>query len=174
MYRKVTRNAQRKMRRESPLRSAHTRLGLAGALIVGALLLWLAHRDWLPHANETLLGTSPDCFKNYSTSIYHIRHDSLFAEYRGMNYPMGEHVLFTDNQPLLTELLKFYHERIRSIEGREIGILNIILLLSQLLVCGGSEFGRHFFVAAIQQDQCALRAFAPLDYSAAAVAAVPI
>lgn len=133
MYRKVTRNAQRKMRRESPLRSAHTRLGLAGALIVGALLLWLAHRDWLPHANETLLGTSPDCFKNYSTSIYHIRHDSLFAEYRGMNYPMGEHVLFTDNQPLLTELLKFYHERIRSIEGREIGILNIILLLSQLL-----------------------------------------
>lgn len=132
MYRKVTRNAQRKMRRESPMRSAHTRLWLAGALLAGALLLWLAHRDWLPHFNATLLGVSPDGFKNYSTLIYHVRHDSLFAEYRGMSYPMGEHVLFTDNQPLLAALLKWYHERIHSLTGREVGIFNIILLLSQL------------------------------------------
>ena len=49
-----------------------------------------------------MFGGGGDGFKNYMTTNWHLAHDSSYVHYGGMNYPYGEHVLFTDNQPLFS------------------------------------------------------------------------
>lgn len=51
-------------------------------------------------------GSGEDGAKNYYTVAYHIQHDSTLSWFEGMNYPEGEHVIYTDNQPLISNLLK--------------------------------------------------------------------
>ena len=57
--------------------------------------------------HDRFITAGGDGFKNYATVIYHVKHDKDWLHYEGMNYPYGEHVLFTDNQPLLANSLKF-------------------------------------------------------------------
>src|SRR6478752_5259727 len=56
--------------------------------------------------NSTLSSITLDSIKNYYTFVYNIRHDSFNFEFNGMNYPFGEHVVYTDCQPLLGFILK--------------------------------------------------------------------
>ena len=51
-------------------------------------------------------GSGEDGAKNYYTVAYHIQHDSTLWWFEGMNYREGEHVIYTDNQPLISNLLK--------------------------------------------------------------------
>jgi hypothetical protein len=51
-------------------------------------------------------GSGEDGSKNYYSVAYHIEHDESLIWFQGMNYPEGEHVLFTDNQPLISNTLK--------------------------------------------------------------------
>lgn len=60
------------------------------------------------HLWETqLMGIGPDGAKNYYTLAYHIEHDATSWWFNGMNYPEGEHLSFTDNQPLVANLLRW-------------------------------------------------------------------
>ncbi|MFN0013336.1 MAG: hypothetical protein ACKVU2_02205 [Saprospiraceae bacterium] len=119
----------------SPKRS-HTFWGLAIVLIACFCLLWLKHGDWLQAPNDYLLGGSPDCFKNYMTSIWHVRHDTSFVHYSGMNYPFGEHVLFTDNQPFFSSAMQWWSRNVSDLTGRTVGVINIFQIISILLGCG--------------------------------------
>ncbi|MBK8555528.1 MAG: hypothetical protein IPL65_07045 [Lewinellaceae bacterium] len=83
-----------------PQRS-HTFLGLLILLTVCFALLWSIHHGWLAHPNTQLIGAGPDGFKNYMTTGWHVRYDTSYVHFGGMNFPFGEHVLFTDNQPIL-------------------------------------------------------------------------
>ncbi|MCZ2355190.1 MAG: hypothetical protein LC115_00655 [Bacteroidia bacterium] len=42
-----------------------------------------------------------DALKNYYTFLYHISYDPNILLFKGMNYPFSEHIVFTDNTPLL-------------------------------------------------------------------------
>ena len=57
---------------------------------------------WMDH----IPGAGEDGAKNFYTVAYHILHDSSLFWFEGMNYPYGEHVLYTDNQPIITNILK--------------------------------------------------------------------
>jgi MFS family permease len=76
--------------------------------------------------NDLLSSITGDALKNYFTFAYHIKEDKSFLEFEGMHYPFGEHVVYTDCQPLLTFILKclpFTHEYL-------IGVLHFVLFFS--------------------------------------------
>ncbi len=51
------------------------------------------------------MGNPKDGIKNYYTLAYHQEYDSSFTRFGGMSYPYGEHIVFTDGQPILSYLL---------------------------------------------------------------------
>ncbi len=117
------------------VKRSHTFWGALGVAGLCALGLWLAHGVWLRAPNDYLLGGSPDGFKNYMTTAWHVRHDTSYAHYGGMNYPFGEHVLFTDNQPIFSSGMQWWSRHVGDLADQSVGILNVSLLLSMLFAC---------------------------------------
>ena len=119
----------------SPKRT-HTFWGLLAVLAVAALLLCAKNSAWIGAPNDYIFGESPDGFKNYMTSSWHVQHDTGYVHYRGMSYPFGEHVLFTDNQPILSAAMQWWSKNMSDLSGRTVGIINTIQLLSMLFGAG--------------------------------------
>lgn len=79
--------------------------------------------------NSILSSITNDSLKNYYTYVYHIKNDNSLLQFNGMNYPYGEHVIYTDCQPLLTfvlKLLPFTHQHL-------IGIMHGLIFLSFII-----------------------------------------
>ena len=92
--------------------------------------LLVFYRPTLLHPNSTQLNSSGDAFKNYYTPTYHVKYDENYWWFEGMNYPYGEHVVFSDAQPLISNTLKFISHNIVDISGSTQGILNLLMILS--------------------------------------------
>lgn len=78
------------------------------------------------HLNSLLSGVNADSLKNYYTFVYHIKNDPTFLHFSGLNFPFGEHIVYTDCQPVITFLLRclpFTHDYL-------IGILHGLVFLS--------------------------------------------
>jgi hypothetical protein len=78
------------------------------------------------HLNSVLFDAEGDSLKNYFTYVYHVQNDHQLLNFTGLNYPFGEHLVYTDCQPLLTFILKlvpFTHQYL-------IGIVHAAMLLS--------------------------------------------
>lgn len=118
-----------------PKRS-NTFWGLLAVLAVAALLLWGKHSEWLRATNDFMLSTSPDGLKNYMTAAWHVAYDSSYVHYGGMGYPYGEHVLFTDNQPIISAAMQWWSHNISSLDGRVVGTMNSIIFISLLMGAG--------------------------------------
>lgn len=76
--------------------------------------------------NSLLSSITGDAIKNYYTFVYHIKNNDRLLHFSGMNFPYGEHVIYTDCQPLLTFVLRclpFAHEYL-------IGIMHSLIFLS--------------------------------------------
>jgi hypothetical protein len=82
----------------------------------------------LRHPNSTMMGSSADAIKNYYTPWYHAKWDSSYTWFQGMNYPYGDHVVFADAQPLLSNAIK-----ILGLADHTVGIMNYAMLLSIVL-----------------------------------------
>ncbi len=101
---------------------------LAGAFAFGILLapLWAA-------PGHHLFGTTEDGLKNYYTALWYVLHDQGL-HFTGMNYPFGEHVVFTDNQPLLALALRCWPAPTAAgTVARVLGALNLLMLAAQVL-----------------------------------------
>lgn len=73
-----------------------------------------------------------DADKNYYTYLYH----SLYGKgitFTGMNYPFGEHVTFTDNQPLLALPIAFLRNYIHLEPDTILFIMNALIPLNFLI-----------------------------------------
>jgi hypothetical protein len=70
------------------------------------IVYFLNFPDVFLHLNSLLSSITLDSIKNYYTFVYHIKADRSALHFTGMNYPFGEHVVFTDCQPLVTWLLR--------------------------------------------------------------------
>ena len=70
-----------------------------------------------------------DGLKNYYTLDYYVKHDDGW-HFSGMNYPYGENIIYTDNQPLLAMVMRFVDRHIFSMDRHVVGTLNMLLLLS--------------------------------------------
>ncbi len=83
-----------------------------------------------PHETFTKGG---DGFKNQATYIYHIKYGKDFLHYEGMNYPYGEHVAFTDNMPIITNILQILKPIFPSITNNIIPIMDNIMLFNFII-----------------------------------------
>ncbi len=90
---------------------------------------------WLITApNQYQLSGGRDGLKNYYTYAYHIKNDDSYSNFKGMNYPYGDNIFFTDGHPLLSTLLKLCGDEASFTRTHSVGILNIILLLNVFLL----------------------------------------
>lgn len=74
-----------------------------------------------------------DAIKNYFTYAYHIKHDASYLNFSGMNYPYGEHFMYTDCHPVLANLFKFLSTKFDFFKEHSIAILNFLMILSIFL-----------------------------------------
>ncbi len=57
---------------------------------------------------KQIAGSGEDGAKNNYTVAYQLEYGQTTGHFEGMNHPFGEHVVFTDNQPIITSLLKLF------------------------------------------------------------------
>ncbi len=119
----------------SPKRG-HTFWGFVAVLVVASIFIWAKHGTWLRSPNAYMLGDSLDGYKNYMTAAWHVQHDSSYVHYSGMGYPFGEHVLFTNNQPIISAGIKWWSRHVFDVNNEVIGILNWLQVLSMIFGAG--------------------------------------
>ncbi|MEM9824106.1 MAG: hypothetical protein AAF985_23675, partial [Bacteroidota bacterium] len=107
--------------------------GLWLLIALMALLIGTRHFDLIKAPNSHFIGHSMDGYRSYMAALYHIKHDTSYGHYEGMNYPYGDRVDFTDNIPLISNGIKFISQNIVDLSPWTIGIWNSFLLLSILL-----------------------------------------
>jgi len=91
------------------------------------LLAWMIPQ-LIFHPNDILLTADGDGLKSYYCFMYHLKFDESFIHFGGMNYPHGEHYLFTDGFPAIAwtlQLLPF-------LQPHGIFIIHFTLILSLL------------------------------------------
>lgn len=103
-----------------------TLLGIVAVLMVREPRLFTAPNDWV-------IEDTYDGFRSYAALYYHVKHDSTYGHYEGMNYPYGDPTAFTDNLPLVANTVKFISKNIVDISDYSGAALNIMLLLSVIL-----------------------------------------
>jgi hypothetical protein len=82
----------------------------------------------LMNPNSYLFNDTGDGFKNYYTFYYHSVNDSSYTEFNGMNYPYGEHYLYTDCHPIIANTFQFLGNFSDEISRYPIGFLNFIMI----------------------------------------------
>lgn len=80
--------------------------------------------------NSYLFSDSGDGVKNYHTYAWHIVHDSTGLIYEGMNYPYGEHFLYTDCHPVFANSFRLMGNYFPFFQSHSIGILNFLMILA--------------------------------------------
>ncbi|RYD96591.1 MAG: hypothetical protein EOP54_13370 [Sphingobacteriales bacterium] len=70
-----------------------------------------------------------DGIKNYFSVLYYVEYDHN-NHFSGMHYPFGDHMLFTDNMPLFSVLVKSINEIIPGFNKYTIGLMNGAMILS--------------------------------------------
>ena len=127
------------------LTSSFTFTGSLFTLALSVLVLYILFGELLSSPNSVYFAEGGDGLQSYYGTMYHISHDTSYARSGGMNYPYGEMVLFTGNQPVIANTIKFISDNIIDISAYTIGILNI-LMLSSIVVAALFIFliFRHF------------------------------
>ncbi|MEO1714509.1 MAG: hypothetical protein AAFU60_14345, partial [Bacteroidota bacterium] len=100
---------------------------------LGLIVLFYFYGAILVQPNHYLFSIGGDGIKNYFTYAWHIQHDSSFIDFEGMNYPYGEHYLYTDCHPALANVLKEISAIFPGLPNVSIGILNVLMLSSIFL-----------------------------------------
>jgi len=103
------------------------------ALIVGmSLYLHSQFKEVIECPSCYLFVDSADGLKNYFTPAYFVKHEPAGLWFNGMNYPYGEHIVYTDNQPIVSLLMKAVGTFV-DMDLHVIGTINILMILSLLL-----------------------------------------
>ena len=103
---------------------------------------------------------SSDGLKNYWTAAYYVKHDDTGIWSKGMNYPYGEHVVYTDNQPIVSAILKAI-DAVIPMDEHVIGTINMLMVISLIIAALVlylilREFGLPRWYAAIMSIPIAL------------------
>ncbi len=85
------------------------------------------------HPNDFMFNNEGDGIKNYFTYCYHIKFDHNFIDFEGMNFPYGEHFLYTDCHPVVANFIKLISGILPVFSEYSIGILNFLMILSIFL-----------------------------------------
>jgi len=94
--------------------------------------LWILYGSSLTLWMDQLPGGGEDGAKNFYTLAYHAQHDDSSLWFDGMNYPYGEHVSYTDNQPIFSIALQWLN-KILPISDHLTFLFVWMMMLSSLL-----------------------------------------
>jgi hypothetical protein len=119
----------RGMRHGTPMVGTFLTLVLAAAMLAGF------YGGIVRSPSEILFGLQSDALKNYYTPLYHLRHDKQYWHFEGLNYPYGDHLIYADAQPALSNLMRFVSSNLIDIRPHYLAILNLVPLL--LIVVAG-------------------------------------
>lgn len=100
--------------------------------LICSVILYFSFQVIFEFPSHYLYSNSGDGLKNYYTLTHYVKHDNGF-HFSGMNYPYGEHIVFTDNQPVYALTLKWISNNIINLDNHIVGILNIWLIFSIFL-----------------------------------------
>ena len=89
--------------------------------------------EFIENPNAFMLDTGVDGLKNYFNPMYYLKYDSWSWHFSGMNYPYGEHLVFTDGQPLLSYTLKALQSMGLNVADNVPAIFNLLMFASILL-----------------------------------------
>ncbi len=98
-------------------------------LVLSFGIYFFYYHHLIMNLNTVLFNIEGDSLKNYYTFVYHIKNDKELLNFSGLNFPFGEHIVYTDCQPLLAITLKalpFTHPYL-------IGIMHGLILLSFII-----------------------------------------
>jgi len=93
--------------------------------IAASLILWFFYSNVIKNINSVIFANGGDGLKNYYTYMFHAKHDQNFWDFKGMNYPFYEHIVYTDAHPLFSYLIGQF-----GLVDYGIGILNFLMLIS--------------------------------------------
>jgi hypothetical protein len=112
----------------------HTQLlGLAATVLFSFAVLSLYYGNLFDKLNQVCFANGGDGMQSYVNMNYHIRFDKTYLRCNSMNYPYGEHDFFTNNQPLISNTIKFISGHIVDISAYTLGILNFMMLFCLLV-----------------------------------------
>jgi hypothetical protein len=107
--------------------------GIVFTALVSLAVLSVFYGNLFDRLNRVCFASGGDGMQSYVNMDYHIRYDSSYMRCNSMNYPYGEHVFFTNNQPPVSNTIKFISENILDISDYTLGILNFIMLFSLVI-----------------------------------------
>ncbi len=101
-------------------------------IFITIILICVYYFEIIITSNSYLMSLSGDSLKNFYTLYYYVINDSA-TWFTGMNHPYGEHLVFTDAQPLLAFVLKMavqvYPNLTNYIQSIEIWILFLSIVV---------------------------------------------
>ncbi len=100
--------------------------------IVAGTILYFVFLPVIQNPEHYLFGNGGDGLKNYFTFIDYVRNGSG-THFSGMNYPYGEHVIFTDSQPAFAFFFHWINHNIINIDNNLVGIYNLLMIFSIFL-----------------------------------------
>ncbi len=104
-------------------------------LSVVFLLFTVRYPFFLKAPTSDFLSNTGDGLKNYVTPMYQVKNGTSAVDFKGMNYPYGEHVLFSDNQPIFSATLSFLKRYIPKIVFYVPSLIHWSMLFSLLFAC---------------------------------------
>ena len=108
-------------------------LSLSGIFILSVLFVSLFYGKVIIHPNSYLFSSDGDAMKNYYTYAYFIKNNISDTNFEGMNYPYGEHYLYTDCHPVIASFLKSAAHIFPGIADYSIGIINFLMIVSMII-----------------------------------------
>ncbi len=106
---------------------------LISLVIISFCIVLFFYGKVLISPNSYLFNTDGDAIKNYYTYYYHITNDSSYINFQGMNYPYGEHYLYTDCHPVFSNIFQFLGNYFKNIHNYCIGFINWLMIFSIFL-----------------------------------------
>jgi hypothetical protein len=101
-------------------------------LLSVAFLVFFYQKPLLSPGEYSFYSTG-DGVKNAYTYLYHIVHDEHALHFKGMNYPHGEHIIYTDANVLLSTVLRPLYQQGLIEEGSLLSIYHSSIFISVLL-----------------------------------------
>ncbi|MFK8045341.1 MAG: hypothetical protein AB8B72_07595 [Crocinitomicaceae bacterium] len=96
------------------------------SVFIAALgLLFCFYHKVLLNLNGFVFAPDGDGIKNYYTYMFQAKYGDSFWEFKGMNYPFYEHIVFTDAHPLLAFIVGKL-----GLADYGVGVLNFLMLIS--------------------------------------------
>jgi hypothetical protein len=111
------------------MNSAKTTIHFCLLLFAAIITAWIALPDFFIRPHKIILQLGGDGIKNLYAYLYH----SMYGRgvwFEGMNYPQGEHIVYTDGIPVLSVGLSYLRSYIHLSQGQYIAIMHLSILVS--------------------------------------------